>query len=217
MSFTPHKALLTLLLIFAAGISACEVAPTDYDDAQAVSTTELTKVVLRHGKQAISLNGLLIESFPIGPTNLLDADSLFSLRGQIDRIGEQTFLSFALDVRFPETGVFALNRFNEPQPRGFAIEIDSLELQSNWDNRHSTANCPQSAASMKLATLNHDTNLCDDPFWMSPQIIPATAQLNLDLTEEENRISGIVSISGIYRSQSGTVVFYDLQGEIEMK
>lgn len=210
--------ILTLLALFAATFTACEQSPSSYDNSHSVSSTPLTKVLLRNGTQTIAVNGLLIESFPIGPTNLLDLDSLFTLHGTIDQIGEQRLLSFDLDVRFPETGIFALNRFDEPQPRGFTIELDSLELQTDVGNLHSTDACPRSAASMKLATLRSDST-CGTitRLWTKPQIIPAVAELNLRLVEVNDKIIGQITVSGTYRAPGGSVLFYDLKGEIEME
>ena len=210
--------LLTLLTLLGAGLAACEQTPSSYDNSHAVSSTPLTKVILRNGTQTIAINGMLVESFPIGPTNLLDLDSLFTLHGTIDRIGDERLLSFDLDVRFPETGVFALSRFDDPQPRGFTVELDSLELQSEVGNLHSTDACPRSAASMKLATLLSDTTCGkNEHVWTKPQIIPAVAEMNLHLQEVDDKIVGKITISGTYRAPSGSVLFYDLVGDIEME
>ncbi len=210
--------LLTLLVLLGTTLAACEQSPTDYDDAHSISSTPLTKVLLRNGTQTIAVNGLVVESFPLGPTNLLDLDSLFTLEGTIDRIGTERRISFDLDVRFPETGIFALNRFDEPQPRGFTIELDSLKLQTNANNLHSTDACPQSAASMKLATLESDTsNGTSRHVWTKPQIIPAVAELNLQLIEVDNKIVGDITITGTYRAPGGSILFYDLKGTIEME
>ncbi len=215
----------TLLLVVTVGVgtllSGCEKGPTDYAPENSVSTTQLSSVLLKNARQTIAVNGVIVEDFNLTPTNLLDVDSLFSLRGHIDRIGERTLLSLDLDVRFPETGIFALVGFSEPQPRGFTIELDSLELQTEWTNRHSTLNCPQSAASLKIARLHTDTANCENiNSWVSPQIIPATAELSLDLEEDpevDDRISGGIAITGTYRSPNGSIVFYNLYGEIELE
>lgn len=215
-----------MLLIMVAGgigmvVSGCEKSPTDFDPKNSVSTTQLTSVLLKNARQTIAVNGVVVDDFNLVPTNLLDVDSLFTLRGHIDRIGERTLLSLDLDVRFPETGIFALTGFSEPQPRGFTIELDTLELRTELTNRHSTLNCPQSAASMKIAQLHTDTTNCTNVnSWILPQIIPATAELSLELQEDpevEDRISGGIAVTGTYRSPSGSVVFYNLYGEIELE
>lgn len=211
--------LLSALVISAGGILAgCEQSPTDYDPANSVSTTQLRSVLLRNAHETVAVNGMIVKDFNLTPTNLLDVDSLFTLRGQIDRIGERTLLSLDLDVRFPETGIFALIGFDEPQPRGFTIELDSIEIRSNWSNPHSTLNCPQSAASMKVARLMTDTANCQTVrTWERIQIIPATAELDLQLEDDGDRITGGVAVTGTYRSPSGSIVFYNLYGELELE
>lgn len=208
-----------LLLAASLALIACERTPTDYSTTPQVSTRPVARVVLEDAVQTIAVNGLTIASFPVLPTNVLDADSVIAMIGRIDETDEGIHLHLDLDVSFPKYGVNVLRGFDQPQMRGFGVEIDSLAIPSEDLGYHTSEGCPNTRGSLAMARLTLDTTDCTNPkyVWSEESTIPATVEIRLQHhadTETGGFVDGTIELRTTLRTPSGALLFYDFVGRL---
>ncbi|MGE3802431.1 MAG: hypothetical protein AB7H80_15550 [Candidatus Kapaibacterium sp.] len=172
-------------------IAACDLSPTDFDDP--VASTEsfpLKEVSVKDvhlfvgsrdftGDYCLALDSSSTTGVPIP-----GFDTLHTFTGNVQKVNDKWYLSLSLHVDFPNEGVFQIIFFDNPQPRGFTLQFDSIELTSDpIQGVYHSGTCPTGSAQLKVAVLKTRPTPPYIEGWKDFQDIHATLELNLAVEE----------------------------------
>ena len=212
--------------------SACDVSPTDFDDPGAtVESFPLTKVGVKDihlfvAGKSFSTGYCLVSDSTSQADTIPGFDTLHTFSGNVKKINGTWYLDLALDINFPDDGVTYLFFWGDPQPqpRGFLLQIDSIEIGSEGSAKPGT--CPDGSAQTKVAVMISRY----PPYiegWKDPGVLGATLKLTLHVEEESSekiRVSGDFEMFSNIRKKDDhgggyddDEMLYSISGEIEME
>ena len=207
-----------LLLCCAIIAGACAVEPDDFEDPVALTATyplknvSVNNVHLFVGSKEFTRGYCLAPDSTVTVVPIPGFDTLHTFTGSVIHVNDKWFLNFELQVEFPNDGINMILFFNNPQPRGFVLRMDSLEIPEEMATNHVSGTCPDGSAQMKVAVLK---SRWDPPYydgWKDFQDIQSTLQLDLKLEEiSDDRIR----ISGKFQMYSNLKIQDDRGGSNE--
>ena len=181
-------------------LAACDLSPTDFDDPVASTASfPLKEVSVKDVHLFVASREftggycLVLDTNDVG-LPIPGFDTLHTFTGSVEKVNDKWYLSLSLHVDFPNDGVFQIIFFDDPQPRGFTLQFDSIELTSDPSQGvYHTGTCPSGSAQLKVAVLKSRPTPPYIEGWKDFQDIHATLELNLaveEVSDDNVRVTG---------------------------